>query len=95
VATIEQLAAVFDGVGHPIRLRVLIALRGRRDLSPKQLSVTLREPLGNVAYHVRKMNDSGLITETRQEPVRGALAHFYKLTPAGRKLLRSAEKLLD
>lgn len=42
---------------------------------------------GMAAYHVRKLLDAELIELVRTEPRRGAVASFYRLTPAGWRTL--------
>jgi hypothetical protein len=34
--------------------------------------------LGNVAYHIKILEENGAIELVRTEPVRGALEHFYR-----------------
>lgn len=43
--------------------------------------------LGMAAYHVRKLLADELVELVRTEPRRGAVASFYRLTPAGRRML--------
>src|SRR5690349_14771742 len=76
VAVLELLAVV-DRRPHPER-------------SPKQLADALGEAdrLGLVAYHVRMLADRGLVELVRTEQRRGALAHYYRLTPAARASAR-------
>lgn len=82
-------AQLFAAVGHPIRLQVLELLEladGSR--SPKQLADLLGDQsLGVVSYHVRVLADDRLIRQTRTRPRRGAVEHFYALTPRGRGAL--------
>ena len=59
-------------------------LRGhpRRDLpepgwSPNSLYVAVGEPLGNVSYHVRHLENAGLIELVATKQRRGALEHYY------------------
>jgi DNA-binding transcriptional ArsR family regulator len=95
VSDLEGLAALFDAVGHPARLRILVAIRDSdAGLSPKELAEMLPYTIGTTSYHVRTMEDAGLLKLAHQKPVRGAMQHFYRLTPNGVKLLVSAEALL-
>jgi DNA-binding MarR family transcriptional regulator len=90
-ATTSRFAAtaqLFAAVGHPIRLEVLDAIElAASPLSPKQIADRTGHKLPNVAYHVRILVDDGLIRQTRTRPVRGAVEHFYTLTPRGRRAL--------
>ncbi|HET7417824.1 MAG TPA: winged helix-turn-helix domain-containing protein [Solirubrobacterales bacterium] len=70
----EQLV---KGLSHPVRTRCLTVLTDRV-ASPRELSEILEEDLSNVSYHVRVLDELGLIELVGEEPVRGAVAHFYK-----------------
>ncbi len=61
---------------HPIRARALSILTERR-ASPKQIADELGEPVGNVSYHVRELEQLGLIELVDEERRRGAVEHFY------------------
>ena len=89
--TLDGLASGLSGFGHPLRIRIL-ALMLEGEISPRDLAEAVQEPLGVVAYHVRMLREYGLVIETRQEPRRGALAHFYTCTPLARDLF---ERLAD
>lgn len=89
VGDVERIAELFDGIGHPVRLRILITI-GNHDgaLSPNGITKMLDGvTIGTVAYHVRTMVKSGLLQLAREAKVRGAVEHFYKLTPEGVALL--------
>jgi DNA-binding transcriptional ArsR family regulator len=65
------------GLSHPVRTECLTILASRT-ASPRQLSELLNHDLSNVSYHVRVLQELGLIELVGEEPVRGAVAHFYK-----------------
>jgi DNA-binding transcriptional ArsR family regulator len=65
------------GLSHPVRVECLTLLT-KRVASPRQLSEILNHDLSNISYHVRTLEDLGLIELVKEEPVRGAVAHFYK-----------------
>jgi hypothetical protein len=70
----EAIAKVFS---HPVRVKAWdLFHKGAR--SPNEIARELGEPVGNVAYHVRKLEKFNCIelVETRQ--VRGATEHFYR-----------------
>jgi len=50
----------------------------KRVASPSELSETLEHDLSNISYHVRTLDELGLIELVREESIRGAVAHFYK-----------------
>ena len=85
-----SLADLFRLLGHPIRLRILLAL-GSDTLSPSGLEQRLDVGLAVVAYHVRVLRDDGLLMLVDTRPVRGSLESFYRLTGRG----ESARRVLD
>lgn len=70
---------LIKAMSHPLRFRILIRLN-EEAASPSVLARELEEPIGNVSYHVRVLDDLGAIelVETRQ--VRGATEHVYRAT---------------
>ncbi len=69
--------SIYKALSHPLRMRLLTALTDR-EASPKELSVELDEPLGNVAYHMRMLEELGCIELMRTTPRRGAVEHHYR-----------------
>jgi DNA-binding transcriptional ArsR family regulator len=94
---IEQVAQAFRGLGHPTRLQILEELRLAGPLSPVQLvrRVKPRTALGNVAHHARELRTMGLIVPAGTQPVRGALQHFYRLSPDGEQLLGLVDQFME
>lgn len=70
----EQL---LKGLSHPVRIECLTVL-AERVASPRELAEALDQDLSNVSYHVRVLGELGLIELVSEEPVRGAVAHYYK-----------------
>jgi len=70
---------LIKALGHPVRMRALQVLN-TRVASPSELAKELDEPLGNVAYHVKILEENDAIELVRTAPVRGALEHFYRAT---------------
>lgn len=90
---LDELATSLLGFGHPIRIRIVIALRAKGAVkSPSELANMLTPtPLGVTSYHVRMLKQYGMLELVRTEPRRGAVEHYYKLTDEAhrlRKLLR-------
>jgi hypothetical protein len=52
-------------------------------VSPSEVSVALREPLGVVAYHFRVLHTVSLIELVASEPRRGSVQSFYRATGRG------------
>jgi len=65
------------GLSHPLRMECLTIL-ATRVASPRELSELLKHDLSNVSYHVRVLDELGLIELVKEESVRGAVAHFYR-----------------
>ena len=86
---LARAAEAFRALGHVTRLQILAALRGGDQLSPTQLTAALEEgvALANVAHHTRVLARLGLVAPAGTRPVRGAIEHFYRITPRGEGLL--------
>lgn len=93
--TLESIAARFRGLAHPTRLQILAHLRAEGPLSPAQLvrRVESKIALGSIAHHTRELHALGLISPAGTEPVRGALQHFYRLSPKGQELLELVDRV--
>jgi DNA-binding MarR family transcriptional regulator len=89
----EQLARELEGLAHPVRLRVVLAI-GDEQSSPTALAARLSVPLGTLSYHVRCLAAIGLLKLVAQRPRRGALEHIYELTTRGRALRAVALDLM-
>jgi predicted ArsR family transcriptional regulator len=79
---------------HPLRISILevLGLDGGRTLSPKDLSLELQAPLGNVNYHVTALASAGLIEIVSERQVRGAVEHFYRAVEVGDHAIEPREK---
>jgi DNA-binding transcriptional ArsR family regulator len=75
-------------VAHPLRVQALSVL-SERPASPKELAAELGSPVGNVSYHVRELENVGLIELVDEKKRRGAVEHFYRAI--ARPLLSAAE----
>jgi DNA-binding transcriptional ArsR family regulator len=94
---LDDLAEFFRGLGHPVRLRILLALGGDT-LSPSELEERLGVGLGLVAYHVRSLRDDDLVTLVDTRATRGSLESFYRLTDRGelaRNVLGATSRALE
>jgi len=66
-----------QALSHPVRAKALTILSDRI-ASPKEISDEIDAPLTNVSYHVRVLDELGLVEIMEEESVRGSVAHFYK-----------------
>lgn len=68
-------------LAHVLRQHILLAMV-QGEVSPSELSKALGEGLSQVSYHVKVLRDEcEMIVETRTEPRRGAVEHYYRATP--------------
>jgi DNA-binding transcriptional ArsR family regulator len=63
-------------LNHPVRVKALTILT-ERTASPKEIAAEIDAPLSNVSYHVRVLDELGLVEIREEESVRGSVAHFY------------------
>jgi DNA-binding transcriptional ArsR family regulator len=89
--------SVAKALTHPVRLRVLQRIADGGEVSPSALADELRIPLANIAYHVRYLNELGVLRLTRTVPVRGTVQHIYtaKDVDSVRRLLGVCSELVD
>lgn len=80
----EHLPVLVDprlvkALDHVLRQHILLAAV-QDEVSPNELSKALDEGLSQVSYHVKVLRDDcdGMIEETRREPRRGAVEHYYR-----------------
>jgi DNA-binding transcriptional ArsR family regulator len=64
-------------LNHPVRVKALTILT-ERTASPKEIAEQIDVALSNVSYHVRVLDELGLVEIVEEESVRGSVAHFYK-----------------
>ncbi|HEV2789905.1 MAG TPA: winged helix-turn-helix domain-containing protein [Solirubrobacterales bacterium] len=67
-------------LSHPIRVEILESLQGRI-ASPSELSRELKASLGVVSYHANTLVRCGCLELVHTEPRRGAVEHFFGITP--------------
>jgi len=72
---------LIKGLDHVLRQHILLATVAA-EVSPSELSKAFGEGLSQVSYHVKVLREDcdGLIEETRTEPRRGAVEHYYRAT---------------
>lgn len=63
-------------LNHPVRVKALTILT-EKIASPKEIAAQIDAPLSNVSYHVRVLDELGLVEIVEEESVRGSVAHFY------------------
>jgi DNA-binding transcriptional ArsR family regulator len=93
---VERIAASLKGVAHPTRLHILYALRECGALSPTQIRRRAEPvlPLSTVSHHMNELTMRRLVAPAGTRAVRGALEHFYELSPDGRRLVELVDQLV-
>jgi DNA-binding transcriptional ArsR family regulator len=66
-------------LSHPLRSRLLMAYTGRV-ASPSEVAAELGAPIGDVAYHTKRLREHGLIELVEEARGRGGVRHFYRAT---------------
>ncbi len=65
-------------LAHPLRVQILDRLENGT-ASPSQLAEQIGAPLGNVSYHVRRLESLGVLKLERKVRRRGAVEHYYRV----------------
>lgn len=92
--TDPSMAEFFQGLSHPLRIRILrIWLESEESdpgaaLSAIRLTKVLeKQGLTSVSYHIHRLRKAGIIELSSTRKVRGATEHLYRLRPRVRKVL--------
>jgi DNA-binding transcriptional ArsR family regulator len=73
--------AFVAALSHPTRRQLLKFFLGNEAaLSPRELAELTGERLPMISYHVRVLADKNAIELAEEEPVRGSVAHFYRVS---------------
>jgi len=83
MATASATRALAECVRHPLRARILARLAEGR-ASPKQLAGEFGIAINGLHYHVRTLEELGLIALVDERPSpgrRGPVLHFYEVEP--------------
>jgi DNA-binding transcriptional ArsR family regulator len=70
--------ALVKALAHPLRVQIISSLE-HRTASPSELAAELEQPLGNVSYHMRRLEKLGLIELEGEARRRGSIEHYYRL----------------
>jgi DNA-binding transcriptional ArsR family regulator len=72
-------ARMFRSTAHPVRAKAL-SMMSERPTSPKEIAIAVGKPIGNVAYHIRELKESGMVMLVEEKKRGGATEHFYLAT---------------
>lgn len=93
-----DLPPPLDVLHQPVRLRVVALLARHRDVAVTQVRDLLRLTDGNLAAHVRRLEEAGLAV-ARRVPVHGRFEARLRITPAGdaafRQYLAALRRFLE
>jgi DNA-binding transcriptional ArsR family regulator len=70
---------VAKALANPLRQRILLELE-RGPASPSSLARKLGRPLNLISYHTGVLAEAGCVELAYEQPVRGAIEHFYRPT---------------
>ncbi|HEX7278467.1 MAG TPA: winged helix-turn-helix domain-containing protein [Solirubrobacterales bacterium] len=79
-------------LSHPLRSEILTLLN-TQTASASDLARTLDATVGDVTYHLRKLEGFGFAEEVSSRPVRGATEHFFRATTRNFVALRTAQEM--
>jgi DNA-binding transcriptional ArsR family regulator len=74
---VDPTDALLKALNHPVRAQAL-AILADGTASPTELADRLDHPLGIVSYHVRVLEELGLVELVAEEAVRGSMAHYFE-----------------
>jgi predicted ArsR family transcriptional regulator len=69
--------ALVKALSHPARAKALVVC-AERNASPSEIAKELKIATPTAAYHVKVLEELGLVELVEEAPVRGSVAHFYK-----------------
>lgn len=76
-----------DELLHPVRLRVVKAFLGERELTTSQLAAELDDvPAGSLYRHVARLARAGVLRVVAERRVRGALERTYALRSSAARI---------
>ncbi|GAA2743100.1 MULTISPECIES: ArsR/SmtB family transcription factor [Kitasatospora] len=70
--------AQFKALGHPVRHRLVNVLR-QRPATLRQLAEAMGAAKGTIGYHVRVLQDAGLVRVAESRQVRGGTEQYFAL----------------
>lgn len=68
---------LLKALAHPIRLE-LLGILSYRDISPAEFARHRGEPVSNLGYHFRHLEEMGCIELARTRPKGGSVEHIYR-----------------
>jgi len=80
---VEELAKLLDGLGHPLRLRIVALLAGeRRPMYLNEIARSLGISRGLAKIHLKKLEKAEIVrSRLVVDEERGKALRFYELVP--------------
>jgi DNA-binding transcriptional ArsR family regulator len=76
----NEAKEILDLVLHPVRLRILVALAGGKEMTPLQIADQLRDiPQASLYRHISRMLKLKVLKVVEERPVRGTTEKVYAL----------------
>jgi DNA-binding transcriptional ArsR family regulator len=72
-------ARMVRSAAHPVRAKAL-SMMAERPTSPKEIAAAVGKPIGNVTYHIRELEEAGMVMLVEEKKRGGATEHFYLAT---------------
>jgi DNA-binding transcriptional ArsR family regulator len=79
----------FKALGHPLRHRLLVALR-QRPATLAQLAAAVGAAKGTVGYHIKILQEAGLVRVAHARQVRGGTERYLEPSSPGFRIARDA-----
>lgn len=83
-----------EKINHPIRNAAVFHVARTGQASPNDIANALGIPLNLMAYHVRILREANVLKLNGKRQVRGAIEHFYIVSPeAVKQLVKEAQEI--
>lgn len=78
----DDIRPILRMLDNELRQELILRLLAhpQRRVAPVELSRECGIPLQSVGYHVRRLHELGVVQMVEEEPVRGAVKHYYRPT---------------
>ena len=73
----QEHIRLLKGLAHPIRLE-LLGILSYRNLSPSQFARRRKEPISNLTYHFKYLEELGCIELADTRLIKGSVEHIYR-----------------
>jgi ArsR family transcriptional regulator len=85
----DPIVRVARALGDPTRLRVLLAIAARGEVSCQELTGMFRIAQATVSHHLKVLTEAGLVSARKEGPFHWYRAHPEAVAAHGRALARA------